>query len=1093
MNCPSCQAANSDDRRFCAECGAPLAVACAACGFSNQPGSRFCGGCGQPLAAAAPAAEPGPAVAPAPAAKPAEGERRQVTILFADLAGFTALSSSLDAEDLHALMERFFSRVDAAVEAYGGTVDKHIGDAVMALFGAPVAHGDDPLRAIRAAQDIHETVTGLGEDTGRPLAVHIGVASGEVLAGGLGGEGRRDYTVLGDSVNLASRLHEMAAAGETLISDAVYRASGGRADCEALGETEVKGLTAPVAVWRLRGVREEAQAGHRVPFIGRRAELGQVASMLDVCRESGCGQAIYLRGEAGLGKTRLLEEFAALAEKQGFASHKALVLDFGVGKGQDAIRALVRSLLGVAAGEDEAARVAAAERAETEGLIAADRRIYANDLLDLPQPEALRSTYDAMDNATRNRGKEATVVALVEAARARRPRFIAVENLHWADPVTLGHVAAIAAAVRDCPAVLAMTTRPEGDPFDGVGAGRARPPSLITIDLAPLRRQEAESLAKSLADPHAPMIKDCIERAGGNPLFLEQLLRNALETGSGEMPGTIQSLVLSRIDRLSPPDKAALQAASVIGQRFSLPVLCHLIGDSAYRPDGLIEHYLVRPEEDDLLFGHALIREGVYASLLKARRRELHLNAAQWFAEHDPVLRAEHLDRAEDPAAPGAYLAAARQMVAALRFERAEKLAARGLEIASEREERYSLTCLRGELLHDLGEVPDSIEAYRAGLELAEGDAERCRARIGMAAGMRVVDRYDEAFAALDEAEREATAQGLEPELARLCYLRGNLFFPQGDYANCREQHERALGFARRAEVPEVEVGALSGLADAEYMRGRMLTANRHFRDCVELARRHGFRRVEVANRSMIGFTRYYCGELPEAREDGQEASQGARAVGDLRAQLISDMLVHWVNFDQAELDLAKTQVLEALDLAERLGAGRFAAQIVTYLAKIQRLQGEREAARATAARAVELSLDSGRGFNGPRALAEAALNSEDPQARQAFLDRGEEILREGVVAHNQFSFYRDAMDCCLETGDWAAVERYAQALWDFTRQEPLPLCDFFVARARALVAHGQGERGETHRAQLQRLCEEAREMGLFLLLRALETAVAEA
>jgi class 3 adenylate cyclase len=441
MDFPGCQASNSDDRRFCAECGAPLAVACAACGFTNQPGSRFCGGCGQPLAAAAPAAEP------EAAAKPAEGERRQVTILFADLVGFTALSSALDAEDLHALMERFFSRVDGVVEGYGGTVDKHIGDAVMALFGAPVAHGDDPLRALRAAQDIHKAVTDLGAESGRPLAVHVGVASGEVLAGGLGGEGRRDYTVLGDSVNLASRLHEMAAAGETLLSDAVYRAAGGKADCEALGEVEVKGLQAPAGVWRLLGVREEARDGYRVPFIGRRAELAQLAGMLDACRESGGGQAIYLRGEAGMGKTRLLEEFGALAEARGFSAHKALVLDFGVGKGQDAIRALVRSLLGVA--EDEAARAAAAERAEAEGLIAADQRIFLNDLLDLPQPDALRSTYDAMDNATRNRGKEATVVALVEAASARQPHFLAVEDLHWADPVTLGHVAALAGAARN--------------------------------------------------------------------------------------------------------------------------------------------------------------------------------------------------------------------------------------------------------------------------------------------------------------------------------------------------------------------------------------------------------------------------------------------------------------------------------------------------------------------------------------------------------------------------------------------------------------------------------------------------------------------
>ncbi len=177
-------------------------------------------------------------------------------------------------------MERFFACVDGVVDAYGGTVDKHIGDAVMALFGAPVAHGDDPQRALRAAQDIHGAVAGLGETCGRPLAVHIGVASGEVLAGGLGGESRRDYTVLGDSVNLASRLVEMAAAGETLMSDAVYRAAGAIADCADLGEVAVKGLPGPAQIWRPRGLREDVRAAHRSPFTGRRTELARFTGVL---------------------------------------------------------------------------------------------------------------------------------------------------------------------------------------------------------------------------------------------------------------------------------------------------------------------------------------------------------------------------------------------------------------------------------------------------------------------------------------------------------------------------------------------------------------------------------------------------------------------------------------------------------------------------------------------------------------------------------------------------------------------------------------------------------------------------------------------
>ena len=183
-------------------------------------------------------------VPPTPAT--ASGERRQVTILFADLAGFTELSSALDAEELHAVVSRFFEAADRVVAHYGGTVDKHMGDAVMALFGAPVAHGDDPLRAVRAAFDIHVAMAGLSAELGRALEVHVGIASGEVVAGGLGSEHRREYTVLGDSVNLAARLDDLAGAGETLIADAVYRAVSAAVDCAALGEVPVKGLERPV-------------------------------------------------------------------------------------------------------------------------------------------------------------------------------------------------------------------------------------------------------------------------------------------------------------------------------------------------------------------------------------------------------------------------------------------------------------------------------------------------------------------------------------------------------------------------------------------------------------------------------------------------------------------------------------------------------------------------------------------------------------------------------------------------------------------------------------------------------------------------------
>ena len=237
-----------------------------------------------------------------------EAERRQVTVLFADLAGYTKLAGELDAEDVHALLGSFFDLADTSVANHGGTVDKHIGDCVMAVFGAPVAYGNDAERCIRAALDIGRRMPELAAKLGRPVDVHIGIASGEVVASGTGSARHLEYTVTGESVNLASRLTDKAKRGEILISDAVHRALAERVDCSAIGELAIRGLTKPVKAWRLRALREPVRSG-RQTFVGRRRELRQLEAALAQCRDTGRGQVIDIRGQAGIGKTRLLEQF----------------------------------------------------------------------------------------------------------------------------------------------------------------------------------------------------------------------------------------------------------------------------------------------------------------------------------------------------------------------------------------------------------------------------------------------------------------------------------------------------------------------------------------------------------------------------------------------------------------------------------------------------------------------------------------------------------------------------------------------------------------------------------------------------------------
>lgn len=284
------------------------------------------------------------------------GERRQVTVLFADIAGFTKLTTELGAENIHSLLNRYFETVDAIVANFGGTVDKHMGDNVMAVFGAPIAHDDDPLRAVRAALEIHRQVSLLHDSSGRKLGVHVGIASGQVVASGTGSDKHQEYTVTGESVNLAARLLSRAKAGETLISDALHRAVAHVVDGESLGDVDVKGIDRPVAIWKVTSQRLAEVPIARMPFVGREAEVAQLVGMVEGCRQSGRGRAIVIRGQAGIGKTRLVEEFSRIAAANGFKVHRGLVLDFGVGEGRDAIRAVVQSLLNIPSGSSEETR-----------------------------------------------------------------------------------------------------------------------------------------------------------------------------------------------------------------------------------------------------------------------------------------------------------------------------------------------------------------------------------------------------------------------------------------------------------------------------------------------------------------------------------------------------------------------------------------------------------------------------------------------------------------------------------------------------------------------------------------------------------------
>ncbi|MBP0592221.1 AAA family ATPase [Paraburkholderia sp. LEh10] len=1047
-------------------------------------------------AAASRGAQPPAASAPRPpaaafAAVPAD-ERRQVTVLFADLCGFTALSQTLDPEELRELIGRFTALVDGIVLAYGGTIDKHIGDAVMALFGAPRAHETDPLRAARAALDIHDALAQLGAKSARPLQAHIGIASGEVVAGAVGRADAQDYTVHGDSVNLAARLVAAAAAGQTLLSDGVRRALGDGAECEPMGDMRFKGIDAPARVWRLRSLAREPGRASRSRFVGRKGELEQFHGIARACVEQRAGHVVYVRGDAGIGKTRLVEEMRRYAQTQGFAVHRGLVLDFGVGKGQDPVRTVLDSLLGLAAAADSGERQAAIARLVAAGVVKDEQRVFLHDLLDLPQTGEWRTLYDAMDHTARKRGTQAVVAALTADACRRGAIMIVVEDLHWADLQVLGYLAAFASGIAGGAGLLVMTSRVDGDPLDAAWRARLRDTPLATIDLGPLRRDEALTLAGNFIDATQRVALACIERADGNPLFLEQLLHNAEEGSSEAVPASIQSLVLARMDRLAPCDRLAFQAASVIGQRFGIALLRRLIDEPGYDCGTLVANALVLPEGEDYLFAHALIQESAYSTLLRARRRELHRRAAEWFAGTDPVLRAQHLDRAEDERAPQACLDAAVAQHASHFTESALRFTERGLAIARTAPERHALMCFKGELQRDLGDIEASIATYRLAADAAPDDAGRCVAQLGLAEGLRVNEGLSEALALLDAAQQTAEREDRLNDLARLHHLRGNILFPLGRIDACRSEHERGLAYARRLGLPEAEARALGGIADAAYAQGRMRTAFEHFSRCVELSREHGFGQIEVANRSMKGFSRIYLNEVREARDDTGAASREAALVGQPRAQMLCETLGVFASYEAGDARAMQLHLDQEMRLIRLLGARRFEAQNVEVQGRLLLESGQREEAVRVLRESLAMCREVGMQFSAPKTLSALSRAVDDDAERAALLAEGADLLTRGAVAHNHLWFYRDAIDAMLSARDPDRAIRYVAALEDFTRAEPLPWVQLFAARGRAMAALLRDSSDEAAAAELRRVRAALANAGFGGALKAVDALLAQ-
>ena len=590
---------------------------CSSCGRDNDRDARFCDACGARLDAQLGTAE----------------TRRVVTIVFTDVAGSTALGNRLDPESLRRVMWRYFDTMQGTLERYGGTVEKFIGDAIVAVFGVPAVHEDDAIRAVRAAFEMGEALERVNKDLAREYGVRIitrtGINTGEVIVGDTATDQK---LATGDAVNVAARLEQAAHPGEVLLGEATYRLVEDAAVVEAAPPVEAKGKSFPVAAWRLVGLRPDVPAFARAiatPFVGRDRELDEIRGAFDTTvRESSCSLATIV-GPPGIGKSRLARELVHSLEKDA----RVVVgrcLAYGEGITYLPLADVVREIAGADPEPTLAELLANVER----GPIAA-RRI-AGAIGAREEPGSPEETAWAFRR-------------LFETLAASRPLVIVVDDIHWAEPTLLDLLEYVLAFSSGAPILLLCLARP--DLFDARPSWAAPRPRATLVSLSPLSADESEDLIEGLVrdqDVVLGLRDRIVDAAEGNPLFVEQMLAMLADdphAADEAVPATIHALLAARLDRLEPVERAVLQRASVEGRLFHRGAVEELL--SSPGADGLggvllalTRKELLRPDralfegDDAFRFNHVLIRDVAYASLPKELRATLHARLASWLEGH---------------------------------------------------------------------------------------------------------------------------------------------------------------------------------------------------------------------------------------------------------------------------------------------------------------------------------------------------------------------------------------------------------------------------------------------------------------------------
>lgn len=947
---------------------------------------------------------------------PAGTQRKQVTVLFADLSGFTAMAEKMDPEEVHATINALWEQLDAVITNYGGTVDKHMGDAVMALFGAPAAREDDPERAVRAALAMRESFGQFVEHLGGlPVQIRIGINTGPVLLGTVGTTG--EYTAIGDTVNVARRLQHEAPEGGVLAAHATYRHVRGIFEVETLAPIQLKGKQEAVVAYVVQRAKPRAfrlatrgVEGVETRTIGRERELERLQRALFAVKESGALRIVTIVGEAGVGKSRLLYEFTnwieLLPDSVRFFKGRT---DPKMGK---LPYALIRDVFAFRFRIQEGDPAAVARQKFERGIVrflgpaGVERAHLIGHLigLDFPESPHLRemALYGGAEEARRTRDRAFSCVRqFFRAAAVDRPAVLFLEDVHWADEGTLDLIAYLAWEGQDLPLLIVALARPElfqRRPAWGQGWAHH-----VRLDLPLLSRQASHQLVAEILRkaPQLPnTIRDfVVDRAGGNPLYMEELVKVLVEDGvvvkqeprwqiyperlaATKIPAALTGILQARLDRLAPPLREVIQQAAVIGRIF-WPGAIERLSQRGAAPiaaalDRLLEREWIRVRGDsafagerEFIFRHVLLHEVTYESVLRRSRRGYHAQVAAWLVERGGErveeyagLIGEHYERAGERAqAAQWYGRAGRQAqdtyapeVAIDYYRKALGLlpeAAGPLDAPAQRVVLYE--GLGGELGR-LGRYAEAAEAYvamRAAAEATEDGAAQSRAWDRLAWVQDSQGEYHTALHSAEQAEAIARRAGAQLELIRALHSKGRIHLELGDPERASALGEQALALSRALDAPYDRAHSLNLLGAVYYTLGRHERAARHMERALEIHRQIDNRPGEGATLNDLAETARVRGDYAAAVTLYGDALAVFDEIGHRDGEIVCRSNLGGARVQQGAYREAEEDLRQVIATAEP--GSWFLSETYRFLAEACLGQGKVEEALAAAQRALAL------------------------------------------------------------------------------------------------------------------------------------------